>query len=137
MGGGGTWNMLSRYPEQFAAAVPICPSAPDADFDPAKLVGRPIWAFHARDDQAVSNAKCRRVVEKILAAADRPAQPFPPHSDGSTLELSEPDISLRYTEWPTGGHAIWNRVYASGELNDWLFNQQRSDAAATSSQGGE
>ena len=50
MGGGGVWNMLNRFDDRFAAGVPIAAVSPGGDFDPANLVGKPTWAFHARDD---------------------------------------------------------------------------------------
>ena len=68
-GGGGTWNMLSRYENQFAAAVPICGVAPALDFAPTHLIHDAIAAFHARDDSIVSVSNTRSVVSRILTAA--------------------------------------------------------------------
>ena len=48
MGGGGTWNMVSRNADRFAAAVPIAGVRPSNDFDPANMTATPTWAFHAR-----------------------------------------------------------------------------------------
>ncbi len=46
MGGIGTWQVASHYPERFAAIVPLCGGG---DVRLAReLVNMPIWAFHGR-----------------------------------------------------------------------------------------
>src|SRR4051794_13355906 len=64
-GGGGTWNMASRYPGVFAAALPIAGVTPAADFSPLRLVNEPVWAFHARNDTVVSVNTSHTVVNNI------------------------------------------------------------------------
>src|SRR4051812_18286716 len=46
-GGCGTWNMLNRYPDRFAAGIPICAGSPDTDFVPGRLVDHSIYVFHS------------------------------------------------------------------------------------------
>jgi predicted peptidase len=49
MGGYGTWDLLTRHPELFAAAIPVCGGA-----DPSKaerLLSIPIWTFHGLLDE--------------------------------------------------------------------------------------
>lgn len=121
MGGGGTWNMLSRHSERIAAGVPIAAISPSADFQPSNLIGLPTWAFHSRSDNVVPEQATREVINRILVSAGKPAEPFPPSR--MTLELFDEDVNLRYTEWPTGGHGIWGRVYADTQLRDWMFSQ--------------
>lgn len=124
MGGGGTWNMLSRYDDRFAAGVPIAGVRPAGDFDPSKLVGLPTWAFHARNDNVVVEQRSQEVINAILPAAGEPMLTFPPNNDTTTtFEFSDEDLNLHYTEWPTGGHGIWGRVYADMALRDWMFAQ--------------
>src|SRR5215212_1257419 len=64
-GGGGTWNIASRYPGVFAAALPICGVTPASDFVPSRLLNEPVWAFHARNDTVVSVNVSRNVVNNI------------------------------------------------------------------------
>ena len=127
MGGGGTWNMLNRFSERFAAGVPIAAVPPVSDFDPQNLVKLPIWAFHARDDNAVDVRHSRNVVNSIRAAGGKSAVDFSIGDDrNATFELKDEELNLRYTDWPTGGHGIWGRVYADTELRDWMFAQVRA-----------
>ena len=126
MGGGGTWNMLNRFSEQFAAGVPIAAVNPSGDFDPARLVDKPTWAFHARDDSVVSKNSSRNTINRILSVANEPTLDFPPDNDSNTFEYLNETLELNYTEWPTGGHGIWGRVYNTTEMYDWMFSQSLS-----------
>lgn len=124
MGGGGAWNLYSRFPDRFAAAVPIAGINPGSGYSAAAIVAKPIWAFHARNDSVVSMLTSRNTVGGILTAANEPVPAFPANNDGTTtFEYENESIPLRYTEWPTGGHSIWFRVYESTALLDWMFAQ--------------
>jgi predicted peptidase len=123
-GGGGTWNMLSRFPDTFAAGVPICGIAPSSDFVASRLIDQHIAAFHARNDPVVSYTVSRSVVPSILSAAHRPLPAYPSPRDTTSTFLYEGDqIDLYYLEFPTGGHGIWPVVYGEPQLYDWLFDQ--------------
>lgn len=121
MGGGGTWNMVSRFPDRFAAAVPIAGVRTGQDFEPANLVVTPTWAFHARNDGVVSRTNSHRAIDSILAAAGESAPTYPEVRNRETFEFVAESIDLRYTEFPTGGHGIWGRVYNTPEVYDWMF----------------
>ena len=83
MGGGGTWNMLSRYPNRFAAGVPIAGVFPDDDFDAPTVSGQPVWAFHARNDSMVSPSQSRRTIERLLKNVGFTVQAIPAKLCGS------------------------------------------------------
>lgn len=124
MGGGGTWNMLNRFSDRFAAGVPIAAISPSGDFNPSNLLGLPTWAFHARNDNVVPEQRSQEVINAILGAADESTLTFPPNGDTrTTFQYDNSDLNLHYTEWPNGGHGIWNRVYRDAELRDWMFSQ--------------
>jgi dienelactone hydrolase len=122
MGGGGVWNMLNRFDDRFAAGVPIAAVSPGGDFNPANLVGKPTWAFHARNDSVVSASATRNVVNSVLAAASAPLISYPT-DNFSTLEYRNGIVGVNHTEWPSGGHGIWGPVYSIPEMYDWMFSQ--------------
>ena len=132
MGGGGTWNMVSRYPDRFAAAVPIAGVRTANDFEPANMLGTPTWAFHARNDGVITRERSRGVVNDILSAAGEPTLTFPDNRDRSTFEFVSETLDLAYTEYPTGGHGIWPRVYSTPEVYDWMFAQSVPEPHSTS-----
>ncbi len=102
MGGYGTWDLISRTPQRFAAAVPICGGG-----DPLQAPGMaslPLWAFHGARDAVVSVERSRQM---IRALRDLGATP-------------------RYTELPDVEHDAWNVAFAHPDLRPWLFGQRRS-----------
>jgi len=121
MGGGGTWNMLDRYGARFAAAVPICAVSPATGFAPLRLIDDAIWGFHARNDTVVSYLTTRNVVHSILTAAQQPLPSYPPTPVMTDFTFVSPALDLRYTEYRTGGHGIWGRVYNTPPMYEWLF----------------
>jgi predicted peptidase len=145
-GGGGVWNVASRYPGVFAAALPIAGVTPASDFSAFRLVNEPVWDFHARNDPTVSVSVSHSVVNSILSADHQPLPSYPSASSTSDYFISNPDLSLHqtvealiqgggvaeyripgsgldlmYYELTTGGHVIWPSVYASPPVYDWLF----------------
>ncbi|WP_428307669.1 dienelactone hydrolase family protein [Lacipirellula sp.] len=147
MGGGGTWNMLSRYPGRFAAGLVVSPALQGTDFKAANLTDTPIIAVHARDDATTPVSNSRNVVNQILAAAGEPAPTYPTaqsskyflaanlavpfHQEivyseppGSTTNyfISRPDLDLMYYEQPTGDHTGVLGVYYSEGIYDWMFS---------------
>ncbi len=101
MGGFGTWDLITRTPDVFAAAAPICAGADEALAD--RVTKLPIWAFHGDKDGAVKVERSRRMIAAIEKAGGKP----------------------RYTEYPGVGHDSWTQTYANPEFMAWLFAQKR------------
>ncbi len=99
MGGFGTWDLLMRRPDEFAAAIPICGGG---DETRAHLIRDiPVWVFHGGDDQVVKTHRSRNMIEALEGVAGRP----------------------RYTEYPGIGHDSWTVTYDNPEVLHWLFEQ--------------
>ncbi len=102
LGGRGTWDLVSKRPNVFAAAVPLCG---DGNAQRMRAAGTvPIWAFHGAQDEVVPVAGSRELVAALKSAGS----------------------SVKYTEYPDVGHDVWTRAYADPQLPDWLFAQKRS-----------
>lgn len=102
MGGFGTWDALWRWPDRFAAAVPICGGGDSAK---APLFAhKPIWAFHGESDDIVPIEASRSMVNAVRLAGGDP----------------------KYTEYPGVGHDSWTPAYNEPELFEWLFAQRRA-----------
>jgi len=100
MGGSATWDLLVKHPKLFAAAVPICGRG---DIARAKTVAPvPLWVFHGARDNQVGVSWSRDMVAALRRAGGHP----------------------KYTEYPDGGHNIWDRAVAEPELLSWLFQQR-------------
>ena len=100
LGGYGTWHFIASRPNMFAAAIPICGGG-----DPgmaSNMMKVPIWAFHGDKDRNVPVHLTRDVITAIRAAGGNP----------------------KYTEY-SAGHDIWNKVYNTPGLLEWLFAQKK------------
>lgn len=102
MGGYGTWDLLARKPELFAAGVPICGGGDEKQA--ARLVKMPIWAFHGDKDTAVRPERSRNMIAAIKKAGGNP----------------------KYTEYAGVGHNSWTQTYRDPELFAWLFVQKKN-----------
>lgn len=101
MGGYGTWEILQREQQKFAAAMPVCGGA-DSSFA-SKLNHVPLWVFHGSDDTTVPPGRSRDMVNKIIQYGGKPI----------------------YTEFPGVGHGAWAVTYNDQKVWDWLFAQHR------------
>jgi predicted peptidase len=101
LGGWGTWDLIAKRPDLFAAAVPVCGGG-DPEAAPS-MRGVSIWAFHGAEDEVVSVGHSRDMVEALRVAG----------------------VAVEYTEYPSSGHEIWDRAYAEKGLVEWLFAQRR------------
>jgi len=102
MGGHGLWSLVSRHPDMFAAAIPIC-SAGDTSQAP-KLIHLPIWCFHGDADPLVPVENARQMMAALKKAGGHP----------------------KYTEYPGVGHNSYVNAFKEPELLPWLFSQKRS-----------
>jgi predicted peptidase len=100
MGGFGTWDLLSRYPNKFAAAIPICGGGSPLSAPQIKHI--PIWAFHGALDPIVPPQKSREMVLALQEAGGIPG----------------------YTEYPDVEHDSWVHAYKEPHLIHWLFKQK-------------
>lgn len=103
MGGYGSWQLALRYPERFAALVPICGGGTALPGLAARLARMPIWAFHGEDDAVVPLGESQRMVAAVNAAGGR----------------------ARLTVYPGVGHNAWEAAYREPELYSWLVAQRR------------
>ena len=102
MGGYGTWELITRHPELFAASIPVCGAGVPSLAH--RLTDIAIWAFHGALDNTVPPSGSRDMVEAILAA-------------GGT--------KVRYTELPGVWHDSWIKAYKTEGLVDWLYQQHK------------
>ena len=105
MGGFATWDLITRYPTRFAAAVAVCGAG---DTTQAGVISKvPVWAFHAADDPTVTVAGSRNMVNALIRAGSKP----------------------EYTEYPATlkiGHGSWVPAGKTPGLNPWVFSQTRA-----------
>ena len=104
MGGFATWDLITRHPTVFAAAMPVCGGG-----DPSKakqLAEIPIRTFHGFLDGVVPAEGTREMYSAISAQGKG---------------------RITYTEFPDRAHDIWDPVYMNAANVNWLFSQRKPE----------
>lgn len=104
MGGYGTWDIASRRPDLFAAAMPVCGGG-DAQ-QAWRLRELPVLAVHGDGDAAVPTARSRDMVDALR-------------------RLNAP---IRYVECPNCNHNCWTPAFNDDSLLDWFFSHRNSNS---------
>lgn len=133
MGGYGTWDLITRYPRRFAAAIPMCGGADTSRA--ASIRHMPVWNFHGTLDRTVPVKASRDMIsamEKTNRACVYTARDF--RSTGPTRIMPDSLIAQKvgfgalmlYTELPDRDHAIWQGTYENPLLQAWMFSQRKT-----------
>lgn len=99
MGGFGTWDIVSRFPDRFAAAIPICGGGNPSGVEALRHL--PVWVFHGAKDTVVLPRHSREMVSALKQVGGNP----------------------RYTEYAEVAHNSWVNAYRERGLLAWLFQQ--------------
>lgn len=100
MGGYGTWDMIMRNPDMFAAAIPQCAAGDVTQAD--KLVNTAIWAHHGEVDDTVPLSGSRDMVAALKKAGSK---------------------NVRYTQYPGVGHEVQVETFKEPDVLSWLFSK--------------
>lgn len=101
MGGMATYDLVSRYPEMFAAAIPICGAADTQRLVNAKGVK---WRIYHGDADPVVPVEASRAAYRAL---------------------KEAGIKVEYLEFPGCAHASWTPAFNQPDFMKWLFKQKK------------
>ncbi len=102
MGGMGTFELVKRKPNVFAAAVAICGGANPATA--AALTHTNWWVFHGAKDDVVT----------------------PDHSIEMVDALKKAGANTKFTLYPNANHNSWDAAFAEPGLLNWLFNNKKN-----------
>lgn len=102
MGGMGTFEIIYRKPEIFAAAIPICGGG-DPNSVTKYAISIPLWVFHGAKDNVVDPNLSLKMVSAILSAGGFP----------------------KLTLYDFANHNSWDPAFAEPELLKWLFSKTK------------
>jgi predicted peptidase len=102
LGGFGTYDMIERYPDFFAAAFPIC-GAGDTTMASRFAHKVSLWIFQGGADPVVN----------------------PAYSRGYYHALASMNTDVKYSEYPGVGHNSWDNAFAEKDLIGWLFSKSK------------
>ena len=102
MGGYGTWDALQRWPEKFAAAIPICGGGDPAYAHAMKAI--PIYIFHGLRDDTVMPSRSIQMYNALKEVGNEEA-----------ILVTCPEL----------GHVCWDAAFSTPGLFKWLFGKRR------------
>ncbi len=103
LGGMGTYDLLTRYPDYFAAAFPICGAANIPIFL-ERSMQTPLWIFHGALDNTVPPKYDRELYKALMTRGVK---------------------TVTYTEYPNAGHNSWDSAFAEPKLLPWVFSNKK------------
>ena len=101
MGGYGTYDALMRYPDLFAAALPVCGAGDITKVE--SIVHIPIWIVHGALDTVVKPEHAQDMLNALTQAGGKPG----------------------YTQYPTAGHFSWIGAYSDAMIMSWMYGQHK------------
>ncbi len=104
MGGMGTYELLQRRPDTFAASFVICGAAEAEDMEKLPKDFN-IWIFHGEQDDIISPEYAKTLARVI-------------NSNGANAKLSL---------YPNDNHNSWDSALAEPYLLPWLFSNVKND----------
>jgi poly(3-hydroxybutyrate) depolymerase len=129
MGGIGTWDMIMRYPNRFAAAIPLCGIGDTTEAEVIRNI--PIWDFHGAADNTFP-VTCSRVMISALEKSGRSVV-YTHCKNGNPMGMTSNDLAdsinagvkLLYSEYQYVGHSVWDSAYTNPFLLPWVFSQSK------------
>lgn len=101
MGGMGTFELVYRMPDSFAAAFAICGGADT--LSAKKMTKTAWWIFHGLKDPVVDPQLCINMADALKAAG----------------------ASVKITLYPDDGHNSWDSVFKEPGLFPWIFSHKK------------
>ena len=105
MGGMGTFEMLHRRPDMFAAATPICGNG-NAELSKLYATKIHLWIFHGSDDKIVKPEYSFKMAKAIISSGGSP----------------------RLTLYENVGHDSWNNAFAEKNYLKWIHSKTKKNS---------
>ena len=103
MGGMGTYEMVQRHPDTFAAAIAICGAGSTEPVENYALK-TPFWVIHGADDNVVKPTYSLQMATAMLEAGAKP----------------------RVTVYEHANHNSWDPAFAEPDFLQWLFSHTKN-----------
>jgi lysophospholipase L1-like esterase len=100
LGGNGIWKLGIKYPEVFAALLPI--SAWGDISEICKLHSTEVWAFHGLKDSLVQVSSTTDIMDRLMLC----------------------NKNAKTTIYPDLNHDAWTKTYSNREVIDWMLSKK-------------
>lgn len=102
MGATGAWEFILRYPELFAAAVPVCGASDPSHVENCKNIS--VWAFSGENDEIYDFNETTETISCLQKVTIKDA---------------------KHTILKNQDHRIWPRAVNNKNVLDWIFKQHK------------
>jgi len=119
-GGHGTWEVAKRFPEKFAAIVPIA-GAITCKSNCEKITGLPMWIIHNNGDPVVDYEYPQATVNYLESKHGQSFLKISNLDDGE-IKKSKSIFTTFYSDKHGGAGS---KAYASPALYDWLLSNRK------------
>jgi predicted peptidase len=102
MGGMGTFESVYRYPDVYAAALPICGGGDVNRYD-KRVAKVPFWVFHGAADAVVNVKLSKEMVDKLKSLK----------------------ATVKYSEYPGVNHNSWDNAFAEKDYLGWMLQHKK------------
>jgi predicted peptidase len=102
MGGMGTFESVYRYPDLYAAALPICGGGDVKNYD-KRVTKTAFWVFHGAADAVVDVKLSQQMVDKLKSLK----------------------AEVKYSEYPGVNHNSWDNAFAEPEFLSWMLKHKK------------
>ena len=112
MGGEGTFDLLHKFPDKFAAAMSVCGGG--QPFWAENIAQTPFWMFHGSADTVNPPKLTEQVFDEMVKLGAK---------------------KMRYKNYPGYGHNIWDVAQREPAWHDWMFAHSRIDTGSAGPSG--
>ncbi len=139
MGGYGTWDLLQRFPDRFAAGIPM--SAGGNPESAETFAETPIWNFHGKVDDVVSVSLSRNTISAMEETGSTVVYTHCKYENCIGLPENQINMYIQsqadhlYTEYENGDHVIWDQSYDYPFLFPWVFSKFKRTTEAINISG--
>lgn len=116
MGGGGIWSMALKYPDLFAAIVPVCGYMKFVA-DATRIRHIPQWIFHNKGDPIVPFSYS----QELFHALEAVKAPY-------AKLTAYPAYAFKQ---PTEFHDSWTETYENPEVYYWMLHHSKQEVTPT------
>ncbi|MBW8890026.1 MAG: prolyl oligopeptidase family serine peptidase [Fibrobacteres bacterium] len=137
IGGWATWDLVTRYPDKFAAALP---QSGGVDTSKAGLLVRtPIWSYNGKQDAVVAPLSVNLFMDNLdkldgdkgVVYTQCQGNNCPAKMSANKIDsLINAGMTHFYSLDPAHGHEGWDLYYGDTLIQKWIMKQQRDTPAA-------
>ncbi len=126
MGGYGTWDIITRYPNRFAAAIPMSSAGDPSKVEIIKNI--PTWFFHNQNDPTVPLEGSLEMFEALENAGIDVIETYLMLNFFLSNHINNNQTHF-FTQSPLGNHGPWDGWYNDDNLHKWVFMKSRTDVS--------